>query len=140
MDIQMIKMYYLIESNEELYDYFMKIIQSKNIGKGERLKAAYKEIDSLGDQFYDSYDQLGIKTEKLKSLGLELTKDEINYFINGMLDGSIPDYQISALLMAIVLKDMTDKETIFLTDAMIRSGEVIDLRKVNGIIVDIRSK
>ena len=74
-----------------------------------------------------------------KRLGEELTKEEIDFFINGMLDESIPDYQISALLMAIVLKDMTDKETLFLTDAMIKSGEVIDLRKVNGIIVDKHS-
>ena len=74
-----------------------------------------------------------------KRLGLELTKDEIDFFINGMLDETIPDYQISALLMAIVLKDMTDKETLFLTDAMIKSGEVIDLRKVNGIIIDKHS-
>lgn len=74
-----------------------------------------------------------------KRLGEELTKEEINFFINGMLDETIPDYQISALLMAIVLKDMTEKETIFLTDAMIRSGEIIDLRKIDGIIVDKHS-
>ena len=74
-----------------------------------------------------------------KRLGEELTKEEINYFINGMLDDSIADYQISSLLMAIVLKGMSDKETIFLTDAMIRSGEVIDLSKIDGIIVDKHS-
>ena len=43
-----------------------------------------------------------------KRLGKELKKEEIEFFINGMLDGSIPDYQISSLLMAIVLKGMTD--------------------------------
>ena len=74
-----------------------------------------------------------------KRLGEELTKEEINFFINGMLDDSIADYQISALLMAIVLKGMTDRETIYLTDSMIRSGEVIDLSKIDGIIVDKHS-
>lgn len=74
-----------------------------------------------------------------KRLGLELTKEEINYFIEGMLDGSIADYQISSLLMAIVLKGMTEKETIYLTDVMIRSGEVIDLSEIDGIIVDKHS-
>ena len=74
-----------------------------------------------------------------KRLGEELTKEEINFFINGMLDDSIADYQISALLMAIVLKGMTDNETLFLTDSMIRSGEVIDLSKIDGIIVDKHS-
>ena len=74
-----------------------------------------------------------------KRLGLELTRDEINYFIDGMLEEKIPDYQISALLMAIVLKDMTDRETLYLTDAMINSGEVINLKKIDGIIVDKHS-
>ena len=74
-----------------------------------------------------------------KRLGRELTKEEIDFFIKGMLNKTIPDYQISALLMAIVLKDMTDEETINLTDAMIKSGEIINLRKVDGIIVDKHS-
>ena len=74
-----------------------------------------------------------------KRLGQELTKEEIKYFIKGMLDESIADYQISALLMAIVLKGMTEVETIYLTDAMIRSGEVIDLSKIDGIMVDKHS-
>ena len=74
-----------------------------------------------------------------KRLNKELTKEEIKFFIDGMLDNSIPDYQISSLLMAIVLNGMTDKETIYLTDCMIRSGEVIDLSNIDGIIVDKHS-
>ena len=74
-----------------------------------------------------------------KRLGEELRKEEIEFFIDGMLNKSIPDYQISSLLMAIVLKGMTDTETIYLTDCMIKSGEVIDLSKIEGIIVDKHS-
>ncbi len=62
-----------------------------------------------------------------KSKGLELTKAEIDYAVMGYVNGDIPDYQMSALLMAIYLKGMTDKETTDLTDVMLHSGEVLDL-------------
>ena len=74
-----------------------------------------------------------------KRLNKELTKDEIEFVINGYLDGSVKDYQMSSLLMAIVLNGMTDKETIDLTDIMINSGDIIDLSEVEGIIVDKHS-
>lgn len=74
-----------------------------------------------------------------KRLNKELTKDEIAFAVNGYLDGSVKDYQMSSLLMAIVLNGMTDKETIDLTDIMINSGDVIDLSDVEGIIVDKHS-
>jgi len=74
-----------------------------------------------------------------KRLNKELTKSEIEFAINGYLGGSIKDYQMSSLLMAIVLNGMTDKETIDLTDVMINSGDVIDLSEVEGIIVDKHS-
>ena len=74
-----------------------------------------------------------------KRLNKELTKHELEFAINGYLDGSIKDYQMSSLLMAIVLNGMTDKETIDLTDIMINSGDVIDLSEVEGIIVDKHS-
>lgn len=74
-----------------------------------------------------------------KRLNKELTKSEIEFAINGYLDGSIKDYQMSSLLMAIVLNGMTDKETIDLTDIMLNSGDVIDLSEVEGIIVDKHS-
>ena len=69
----------------------------------------------------------------------ELTHEEIKYFITGMLDKSIADYQTSALLMAIVLNGMTEKETSYLTEEMLYSGEVTDLSGIEGIIVDKHS-
>ncbi len=74
-----------------------------------------------------------------KRLNKELSKDEIEYSINGYLDGSIKDYQISSLLMAIVLNGMTDEETINLTDVMLKSGDILSLKEINGIIVDKHS-
>ena len=70
---------------------------------------------------------------------LELTEAEIAFMVNGYLSGSIPDYQMSAFLMAIVCNGMTMEETIYLTDIMIQSGETIDLSKINGKIVDKHS-
>lgn len=74
-----------------------------------------------------------------KRLKEELTKEEIEFAISGYLDESIKDYQMSSLLMAIVLNGMSDRETINLTDVMLKSGDVIDLSEVEGIIVDKHS-
>ncbi|AGE77641.1 pyrimidine-nucleoside phosphorylase [Bacillus thuringiensis serovar kurstaki str. YBT-1520] len=71
--------------------------------------------------------------------GKELTTEEIKFFINGYTDGSIPDYQVSALAMAIFFKDMTDRERADLTMAMVESGETIDLSAIEGIKVDKHS-
>ncbi|PFL64741.1 pyrimidine-nucleoside phosphorylase [Bacillus anthracis] len=71
--------------------------------------------------------------------GKELTTEEIKFFINGYTDGSIPDYQVSALAMAIFFKDMTDRERADLTMAMVESGETIDLSAIQGIKVDKHS-
>lgn len=71
--------------------------------------------------------------------GKTLTEAEINYFVKGVTDATIPDYQISALLMAIVLKGMTKDETSLLTYAMMKSGDVIDLSSITGIKVDKHS-
>lgn len=68
-----------------------------------------------------------------------LTKEEIDFWISGMIKGEIADYQISALLMAIVIQGMNDEETFYLTDAMLHSGETIDLSSINGIKVDKHS-
>ena len=67
--------------------------------------------------------------------GQALTRDEIDLFVRGVVDGSVPDYQASALLMAIVLRGMDDQETWFLTDAMVRSGERVNLSDLPGIKV-----
>jgi pyrimidine-nucleoside phosphorylase len=67
--------------------------------------------------------------------GHSLSQREVEAFVRGVTDGTIPDYQASALLMAIVLKGMTDEETAWLTDAMVRSGERVDLSDIPGVKV-----
>lgn len=71
--------------------------------------------------------------------GKVLTKEEINFWIDGIVDKSIPDYQTSALLMAITLNGMNMEETTYLTDAMVRSGNVNDLSAIYGKKVDKHS-
>ncbi|GAB4387301.1 MAG: pyrimidine-nucleoside phosphorylase [Thermodesulfovibrionales bacterium] len=71
--------------------------------------------------------------------GEELSKEEIGFFINGVVRDEIPNYQASAFLMAVCLKGMTDAETIALTEAMLRSGTVLDLGSVSGVKVDKHS-
>lgn len=74
-----------------------------------------------------------------KRYGYELSDEEIKEFINGATDGSIPDYQLSALLMAIVLNGMNDREMTTMTLAMADSGEREDLSFCEGIPVDKHS-
>jgi len=74
-----------------------------------------------------------------KQNGRELTTEEIQFFVKGYTDGSIPDYQASALAMAIYFQDMTDQERADLTMAMVNSGETIDLSAIEGIKVDKHS-
>ncbi len=70
---------------------------------------------------------------------LELTKEEIEFFIRGFTQGEIPDYQVAAWAMAVLLNGMTPRETADLTLAMAYSGEVLDLSKVVPIAVDKHS-
>lgn len=74
-----------------------------------------------------------------KRAGKELTETEIAFFVKGLTDGTIPDYQVSAFLMTIFYEDMTDEEITALTLAMANSGDVIDLSSINGIKVDKHS-
>ena len=71
--------------------------------------------------------------------GGELTRVEIEYLIGGYVDGTIPDYQISALLMAIYYKGLSERETLDLTRAMIASGDMLDLTQISGVKVDKHS-
>ena len=71
--------------------------------------------------------------------GNKLTDKEIQFFVKGYVDGKIPDYQVSALLMAILFKGMTDREIVTLTDLMEHSGDVIDLSSIPGKKVDKHS-
>jgi pyrimidine-nucleoside phosphorylase len=64
--------------------------------------------------------------------GQALSQADIDLFVRGVTEGGVPDYQTSALLMAIVLRGMTDQETAWLTDAMVRSGERVDLSDIPG--------
>ena len=74
-----------------------------------------------------------------KKRGYELSKEEIRYIIENYTNGQIPDYQMSALLMAICFQDMTAEETVNLTLAMAESGDMLDLSAINGIKVDKHS-
>lgn len=69
----------------------------------------------------------------------ELSKEEIEFFIEGYTKGEVTDYQTSALLMAIYLNGFSKEETVNLTMAMIKSGDVVDLSEINGIKVDKHS-
>ena len=77
-----------------------------------------------------------IEKKKIKE---ELTTEEINFFVEGFTNGTIDDYQASALLIAIVLNGMTDRETFDLTQAMLHSGDVVDMSALGGIVVDKHS-
>lgn len=71
--------------------------------------------------------------------GGELSREEILYLVSGAAQGTIPDYQLAAWLMAAVCRGMTRAETAFLTDAMLRSGEVLDFSALRGSKVDKHS-
>ncbi|BDG36667.1 pyrimidine-nucleoside phosphorylase [Parageobacillus sp. VR-IP] len=71
--------------------------------------------------------------------GHALSKEEIDFIIRGYTNGDIPDYQMSALAMAVFFRGMTEEETAALTMAMVHSGDVIDLSKIDGIKVDKHS-
>jgi len=71
--------------------------------------------------------------------GGELTREEIEFFVQGFTEGSIPDYQASAWTMAVLLNGMTPQETTDLTMAMVRSGEILDLSPAVPLAVDKHS-
>lgn len=71
--------------------------------------------------------------------GFTHTKEEIEFIIRGVTDGSMPDYQLTAWMMAVCFRGMTDEETAYLTDAMMHSGDVVDLSDLEGVKVDKHS-
>ena len=74
-----------------------------------------------------------------KQAGLALSQEEINFLIAGYTDGTMPDYQMSALAMAIYFQGMTEEEASYLTMAMVKSGDEIDLSAIHGVKVDKHS-
>jgi pyrimidine-nucleoside phosphorylase len=74
-----------------------------------------------------------------KRNGYELTNAELEFFINGYVDGTVPDYQASALLMAICLNGMTDAEIMAMTVLMTKSGDMLDLSQFGDLSVDKHS-
>ena len=74
-----------------------------------------------------------------KKQGNSLTKEEIDFMIAGYTKGEIPDYQMSAMMMAICFNGMNEEETLHLTLAMRDSGDVLDLSAIEGIKVDKHS-
>lgn len=70
---------------------------------------------------------------------IELSKEEIEFFVTGFTNDEIPDYQVASLLMAIYFNDMTDDELSTLTMSMVESGDTIDLSEVDGVKVDKHS-
>ena len=74
-----------------------------------------------------------------KKHGESLTKEEINFIVDGFTKGTIPDYQMSAFLMAVCLKEMNLQETIDLTMAMVNSGDTLDLSPITGKKADKHS-
>src|SRR6266436_7310823 len=71
--------------------------------------------------------------------GRELNREEIAFFVEGYTRGTIPDYQASALAMAVFFRGMTAAETVALTESMMRTGEVLDLSDLPGPRVDKHS-
>lgn len=74
-----------------------------------------------------------------KRNGGKLSEEELRFLVKGYVAGDIPDYQMSAMLMAIWYQGMDDEETTALTDAMARSGDMVDLSAIEGRKVDKHS-
>lgn len=74
-----------------------------------------------------------------KRNGGKLTKEEIDFMIKGYTEGTIPDYQMSAMMMAVYFVGMNEEETLYLTMAMAHSGEILDLSEIEGVKVDKHS-
>jgi pyrimidine-nucleoside phosphorylase len=76
---------------------------------------------------------------RTKRDGGALSREQLEFMVRGVTDGSLPEYQVSSWLMAVVLRGMTPEETAILTDAMVRSGVRVDLSHIPGVKVDKHS-
>lgn len=74
-----------------------------------------------------------------KRNGEKLSREEIKFMVEGFVRGEIPDYQMAAFLMAIFFRHLDEEETYYLTEVMMRSGEVLDLSEIPGKKVDKHS-
>ena len=118
-----------IEANANRYTFvWKKSIQNHESKMNEDSKALYHELVTNK-----------IIPEIKKDHDNELTKEEIEFFVNGYTHEEVPDYQASSLAMAIFFQDMNDEERAALTMSMVNSGEKIDLSDINGIKVDKHS-
>jgi pyrimidine-nucleoside phosphorylase len=95
-------------------------------------------VAAAGDPIY-SRQMRAIDVIVKKRDGHSLSQAEVTFFVDGVTHGTIPDYQISAWLMAVVLRGMSPQETAWLTDAMVHSGVRVDLRSIPGVKVDKHS-
>ena len=74
-----------------------------------------------------------------KKLGKEHTREEINFIIDALMNNTYADYQISAWLMAVYFQGLTEDETVYLTDALIQSGDIVNFEDLTSKIIDIHS-
>ena len=123
--------YFGLSTKDDLPDISKLEIELGEQGEKDLFQSNYKEnIDEQKGFVYMNI----IEIINKKRLGKILKDDELEFVINGYLDGSIYDYQMSSLLMAIVLKGMTDKEIISLTRIMLKSGERLDLSSLGNVV------
>ena len=80
-----------------------------------------------------------VEVSNKKRVKEELAKDELSFIFNGYLNGTVKDYQMSSLLMAICINGMSERETFDLVDIFIKSGDVLDLSSIDGVKIDKHS-
>ena len=107
---------------------------------GDRVGAGVSKWDTIREAtFAKEYPMRAVDVIVKKRDKKELTRDEIQFFVRGITTGEIPDYQVSAWAMAVLLNGMTPRETTDLTLAISQSGETLDINKVVDIAVDKHS-
>ncbi len=124
----------IVTCKERILSSTNDIISVSKIFDQERLWSGGTIQNKAGGKIMRMYDIILKKRE-----GYELTGQEIDFFVQGYTRGDIPDYQVSALMMAIYFKGMTKKETAELTRSMVKSGKVLDLSSIEGIKLDKHS-